>query len=133
MNSDRLVGSVGVRLATVVFFLLSVTALALYERGLFPNGRALLVLAVGSAILGFMGMIHAFRTLYARWMRWAMILHIGMITILFGACYLLVVPVFFLMVWPFDLLRLRKRIEPETFWIRRRSSTCDLTSFQRMG
>lgn len=133
MNSDKLIGSVGVRLATLVFFLLSATAAVLYARSLFPNGKALLVLAVGSAILGFVGVIHASQTLYVLWMRWAMTLHTGMIIMLFGACYLLIVPVFFLMVWPFDLLRLRKRSEVETFWIRRRSSACELASLQRMG
>lgn len=134
MNSDRLVGSDGVRLATLLFLLLSVTAVVLYERGSFPNGyKAPLIVAVVAGILAFIGVIHCVRTVYTAWLKLAMTLHTVIVTILFGFCYLFVVPVFFVIRWPSDPLRVRKRSEVETFWIRRRRSRCDLASFQRMG
>jgi hypothetical protein len=134
MNPNRLVGSVGVRFATLLLSLLCVTGLVLYDHSFVPIGnKALLMLAVGSGILAFLGMIHAFRTVYARWLRLTRALHTVLITVLFGACYLFVVPVFSLMVWPFDPLRLRHRPKLDTFWIRRRSPGCDLASLQRMG
>jgi hypothetical protein len=134
VNSDRLVGSVGVRLATLLFLLLSVTVVVLYKHGSFPNvSKALLIVAVVAGILAFIGVIHSIRTVYTAWLNLAMTLNTVMITILFGACYLLVVPVFFAIRWPSDPLGVRKRSEVETFWIRRRRSRCDLASLQRLG
>ena len=134
MNSDRLVGSTGIRLATLVFSLLCVTAVVLYERDFFSElSEVLLILAIGSGVLAFIGLTHSFRVVYSLWMKFAETLHTVTITLLFGACYLVVVPVFFLMVWPFDPLRLRNRSEPDTFWIQRRNPRCDPPSLQRMG
>ena len=134
MNSDKFVGSVGVRLATLLFLLLSVMAVVLYERGSFPNvSKAPLIVAVVAGILAFIGMIHSVRKVYTAWLNLAMTLNTVMITILFGACYLLVVPVFFVIRWPSDPLGVRKRFEVDTFWVRRRRSRCDLASLQRLG
>lgn len=134
MNPDRLVASPGVRFATVVSIGLCVTGAVLYAFDLTSTASGmLLVLAVGSGILALVGMIHSFRVVYTRWMRFAQVLHTAVVTLLFGACYLFVVPVFFLMVWPFDLLRLRKRSSQHTFWHRRRSVKVDADSLTRMG
>jgi len=73
-----------------------------------------------------------YKDFYDLWMRAAKTLHAGVAAFLFGACYILVVPIFFLMIWPFDVLRLRRSDAP-TFWIRRRTASCDLRSLQRMG
>jgi hypothetical protein len=132
VNIERFVGTATVRLATLVVILLSLTTALPDARGMFPNGKWLPVVTVATGVVAFIGLIHSFRMLYDLWMRAVTTLHTGMVTLLFGACYLLVVPVFFLMVWPFDVLRLRKS-DPKTFWIRRRRSECNLASLQRMG
>jgi hypothetical protein len=129
VNIERFVGSVTVRLATLLVVLLSLTTALPHGRGMFPNGKWLPVVTVATGVVAFIGLIHSFRMLYDLWMRAATTLHTGMVTLLFGVCYLLV---FFLMVWPFDLLLLRKS-DPKTFWIRRRRSECNLASLQRMG
>lgn len=134
MNPNRLVGSLGVRLTTFVFSLLCVTVVMLHGGDRFPTlSKGLMILAVGSGVLAFIGLIYSFKVIYALWMRFAAILHAVIVTLLFAICYLVVVPVFFLIAWPFDPLRLRNRSEPDTFWVRKRSTPCDLSSLERMG
>ncbi len=134
MHPEKLVGSVGVRLIALVALLLCLAAVGLDGRGVFPAlDRVWPGLAIGSGILAFLAFIHAFQAVYARWMRLAKVINTAVVTGLFGACYLLVVPFFFLMVWAFDPLRVRKQPREDTFWIRRRSNGMDLSAMQRMG
>ena len=56
----------------------------------------------------------------------------AMTTVLFGACYLVIVLPFVLVVKVLDPLRLRKHDE-ETYWIELSERTIDPVSFERMG
>lgn len=95
MNPNRLVGSVGVRLTTLVFSLLCVTLAMLHGGDCLPAlSKGLMVASIGSGVLAFIGLIHSFKVIYALWMRFAVILHAGIVTLLFAICYLVVVPVF---------------------------------------
>ncbi|MHC4427326.1 MAG: hypothetical protein ACYS0D_01815 [Planctomycetota bacterium] len=130
MNTERLIGSTAIRVSTVIFAVLCVVLFL--SRGRFPESSGLLlVLAIVSGILACLAFIHSFRAVYDAWMRFAKVLHTIVVAVLFGACYLAVVPLFFLMVWPSDPLRLRKGSKPATFWIRRREF--DPSSLNRMG
>lgn len=71
------------------------------------------------------------RRFYPIWMRWAERLNALVMTLLFGACYLLIVPLFFLLQWKSDPLRLRSRSQAKTFW--RPRPPRDARSFERMG
>jgi hypothetical protein len=130
MNPDRLIGSAGIRFATLILALLCLAAMALDF--LSQAGVVLRTLTFGCAILTFMGIVYSFRAVYSLWMRVAKALHAVGVTLLFGACYLFIIPLFFLISWAFDPLRLRNRSEPQTFWIPRRRTPCDLTFLQRM-
>lgn len=130
MNTERLIGSTAMRVLTVVFA--AVCAALLLARGRFPDASGLLlVVAIASGILACLAFIHSFRAVYTAWMRFAKALHNVVIAVLFGACYLAVVPFFFLIAWPSDPLRLRKQPESGTFWVRRREF--DPSSLDRMG
>jgi hypothetical protein len=109
-------------------------AVTLYAGDVLPgrSGQMLsLVIAVG--ILTFMGFVHASSAIYSMWIRFASALHVVVITVLFGAVYLAIVPLFALMVWPFDVLGLRGSARAKTFWISKRRVGSDLNSFQRIG
>jgi len=71
------------------------------------------------------------RRFFPIWMRWAEKLNTVVMTALFGLCYLLIVPLFFLVQWRKDPLRLRGNPSATTFWISRSKS--DPQSFERMG
>ena len=130
MDSARFVGSVSTRLATIAFALVCLGGVVQYGRA--PSS-IILTVTVGSGFLAFIGLIHCFRTLYSRWMRFAGLLHTVALTVLFGACYLFVVPLFYLFVRVLDPLKLRSRGQSGTFWIRRRNPGVDPSTLQRMG
>ncbi len=130
MDSARFVGSVGTRLATIAFVLVCVGGVVQYGRAPSP---LILTLTIGAGFPAFLGMIHCFDALYSRWMRFAELLHKVALTVLFGACYLFVVPFFYLFVRVLDPLKLRSRGQPGTFWIRRRNPGVDPSTLQRMG
>jgi hypothetical protein len=133
MDVERLIGSASVRVATLAALLISVMGLMFRDYVSIPGGKsALFYLAVGSGVLAFIGLIHSFRALYSWWLRGAELLQKLVVTSLFGACYLLIVPWFFLIVRAVDLLRWRSRPET-TFWIPRRRVKTDETSLARMG
>jgi len=133
MDSARLVGSSLVRLATAILAGVSLaTGLALRGNGFAGMRSVLLALTIGTGILAFLGLVHSFRLLHTAWLAYARVMHVLAVTVLFGACYLLIVPVFWLILRPFDPLRLRRRSRGNTFWIPRREEF-DPTSLQRMG
>ena len=101
-------------------------------RPAFPDGLTLSVF-VASAVVAFMALVHSSHGIYARWMRFAEGLQALIVTVLFGACYLLVVPLFFALSWYQDPLRLRRRAQEHSFWVQRAAGSDDLRSFQRMG
>ena len=130
MDSARFVGSVSTRLATIALVLVCLGSVVQYGRAPSP---IILTLTIGAGFLAFLGMIHCFGALYSRWMRFAGLLHTVAVTVLFGACYLFVVPLFYLFVRVSDPLRLRSRAQPGSFWIRRRNPGLDPSTLQRMG
>jgi hypothetical protein len=91
-----------------------------------------LVATAVSGFVGLIGFIHCFRAIYDRWLTFTHALHKVVTTVLFGACYLLVVPLFWLITLPFDLLRVRRRDAVESFWIAKQDKP-DKSSFGRMG
>jgi hypothetical protein len=134
MNTPRFVSSCGARLAAAGFALLALLGLALDEFDLFPVSRSwVLRLTLAFGCLAVLAGIHSERRVYALWMRFAERLNVVVVTVLFAAAYLVVLPVFFALVWALDPLRLRKRSDGGTFWIKKRTSPHDLDSFKRMG
>ena len=134
MNLDRWIGSAGTRVATLTFALLCLTVVAVHMRRLLPQtGQLAIVVACASGLLALVGVIYSFHPVYSLWMRMAKGLNTIVVTVLFGACYLIIVPVFFLVVFRSDPLRLRRRFDPKTFWIPRHRDPIDSTAFRRMG
>jgi len=121
MDSEKLIASTGVRIASAVLALLCVAAI-----GWQP------IVAVVAGLLAVFGLILSFRSSYEAWMRMAARLQTVVTTFLFGACYLLVVPLFAAFVRMSDPLRLRRR-EGESSWITTRREAQDARSYQRMG
>jgi len=134
LNVPRFVSSSGIRLATCVFWLLGVAAAVLYAHGSHSEACGIAIpLAVISGILALIGTIHSFRGTYLLWMKFASVVHVTVVTALFASCYLVVVPVFFLIAWAVDPLRLRNRDAASTYWIRRQRAKVSAASLQRMG
>jgi hypothetical protein len=133
MDSARFVGSSGVRLATAVLMLACAGGVWLLRAASFPNARmVVLILTWAIGFAAFIGLIHCFRAIYAGWLAFAGVLHVIAVNAMFGACYLLVVPLFRLIVWPLDPLRLRKRAGAASFWVEREEDPGP-DSYQRMG
>ena len=133
MDSARIVGSSGVRLTTAVLMLACAGGGWLLRAASFPNARrVLLFLTVALGFAAFIGLIHSFRAIYSGWLAFAGVLHVIAVNAIFGACYLLVVPLFRLIVLPFDPLRLRKRADATSFWVEREEDPGP-DSYQRMG
>ncbi len=126
MDPARFVGSTPIRSATLLF------AGICLATALLGRGSSSAWLAIGSGFLAFIGLIHSFQSLYAAWLRFAVIAQLVVIGTLFGACYLLVVPVFRLVTLASDPLHLRGRSRRETFWIPRQDDP-DPASLERMG
>ncbi len=108
-------------------FAAAAVAVALVPPGIVPL-RTLAVVIL--AILAWMSVVHASAALFALWMRFADTLHTIAVTVLFGACYLIVVPVFRLALWFRDPLSLRRA--HQTSWVSR-TRTVDAGSLERMG
>lgn len=131
MDPARLIGSASIRCATLLFA--GVCAAAVWLMRGSPGAAGMLLwLAIGSGALAFIGLIHSFSRLYAAWLGFAEIAQMVVISILFGSCYLLVVPVFRLVTLTSDPLRLRNRSRAETFWVPRLEDS-DPASLERMG
>ena len=131
MDPSQLVGSAAIRGATLLFA--AVCAAAVSMSGSSPGAQRLLTwLAIGSGLFAAIGFLHSFQSTYSAWLRFAERLQTVVISILFGACYLLVVPLFRLFTQISDPLRLRRRMRAETFWVLRPEDS-DLDSLERMG
>jgi hypothetical protein len=135
VDIERIIGSRGIRGVTLVAAVILVTTMVLRAYGIAPwtGGRAFLVFSVGVGFIAFIALIHSFRTLYDRWLAVAAFLQRVVITLLFGGCYLLVVPWFALLARVIGVRGLRGRPGPRSFWVRRRHSPCDESYFTRMG
>ena len=121
MDSEKLIASPSVRIASALLAVLSVAAIA-----------ALPIVAAVAGLLAVFGLILSFRSSYDLWMRMAERLQTVVTTFLFGACYLLVVPLFAAFVRMSDPLKLR-RDKAASSWVATRQEVHDARSYQRMG
>jgi integral membrane sensor domain MASE1 len=134
MTTENLVGSDGIRRATSALLAVALVIGYIYVRDIFPARSGLMFwLLTATGILTFMGFVHTTRGIYAGWLRFAKVLHTGVITALFGGIYLLIVPLFALAIWPFDVLKVRAHKRSNTCWIPKRAIDPDVTFFQRLG
>lgn len=130
MDPEKLIGTTGVRVFAATATAVLVLGAAVYIR---TGSGGILVLTIISGVLALLGFIHSFEAVYRAWMRFAKRLSEVVVTVLFSACYLLIVPLFYPIVWFLDPLRLRGRGDEETYWIERDAETIDADSMQRMG
>lgn len=85
-------------------------------------------------LLCFMAAIFSSRRLFVAWMAFAEKLQVVVVTAVFGLAYVLVVPVFFILSWAKDPLKLRgSSTSEETFWVPRDQPPLDQTFFERLG
>lgn len=131
MDPARLVGSTAIRGATLLLAAVCAAAASLSTPS--PGLQSLLFwLAVGSGVLTAIAFIHCFPSTYSAWLRFAEALQTVVISVLFGAVYLLIVPWFRLITQTTDPLGRRRRSRAETFWVGRTDDS-DPTSLERMG
>jgi hypothetical protein len=127
MTTNRLVGSLLARTSApvlgVVTFTFALTTGMLQRSALFA--------VIVGGLLTWLALVHSSKTLFVLWMRLAGALQTVMITTLFSVCYVLVVPVFRVIVWFRDPLHLR-RSRHETSWVAR-TAVVDAVSMERMG
>ena len=135
MVSDRIVASLGIRIAATGMVVASITAFTFSQRaGNSGSGNWLFVVGLVAAVLATMGLILSSRPVYDVWMKFAGVLHTIITVALFGVVYLILVPfivVFVRVSVPLELGRRAAR--DETFWIRRKKDEDRPESFQRMG
>lgn len=127
MKTNRFVGSWIARVAVVVFGALTI-ALAM-SAGQAP--RYVTYAAVFAGIWTWLSLVHAIRPLFKAWMRFAELLHNVAVTVLFGGCYLILVPLFHLVLRRRDPLHLR-RAKSDSSWVVR-TGVIDASSLERMG
>ncbi len=130
MNADRLVGSKIVRGVTAVAALAAASGFALAWSG---RARGALTGAVICAVVTFLGGIYCARRGFALWMRFAKIVNRVMTTLVFGLCYLVLVPMFVPFVWIVDPLRLRRGSNCDSFWHERHRPPVNIDMLRRMG
>ena len=105
--TQRWIGTLGVRLATIAFAVASSMAIGL--GALFPDVSGVLFVAgCALGLLALLGLVYSTRSGYTRWMKGAAALNTVMPVVLFGVFYLVFVPFFVVFVKRSDPLRLRK-------------------------
>jgi hypothetical protein len=127
MSTNRFVGSWTARVAVVVFALLTIALASSASQ----SPRYVTYAAVFSGILTWLSLVHAVVPLFRAWMRFAEFLHNVAVTVLFGACYLLLVPFFHLLLRRRDPLHLRRSNDSSSWIIR--TGVVDASSLERMG
>ena len=133
MDLERFIGSIGVRVATLVFLSLVVMTVVLHDNAVSCGQDALFAFIIIAGIIVFVFLFHCSRALYTWWVRFAELFRKLVVMALFGGCYLLIVPWFFLAARAMDARRWLGRSEPASFWIRRRREEIDGRSLTRMG
>jgi hypothetical protein len=133
MSTEKLIGARVTRITTVALGILAVLGLTISWSGSGGGLSWVRTLAIVCAVLALLGGIHCTRAGYNLWMRFAKILSGVMTTIVFGLCYLLLVPLFVPIVWLLDPLRLRRGTESQSFWHHRQSAPVDEEMLRRMG
>lgn len=123
----QLVGSNYIRAATLAAVVLFGAALISVPQGAFPK--------IAPLLLGFLTLvlaIHCSKTVFDRWMSFAGRMNVFGTALLFGVCYLVVVPVFWAICRVLDPLRLSRK-ERTSYWIPRAKREMSLRSLQRMA
>lgn len=134
MNITAFVGSPAAIAAAVTFAALCGLGTGAYVRdGIAGWSGATLAFSIVSGVLAFMAFVHTSRAVYARWLKVAEGLNKAVVSVLFGIFYLAIVPVFALLIRPFDVLRLRQHRGATSYWIQKKNARCDLASLQRLG
>ncbi len=130
MEFDRWISSQSIRVATLGGSALFAAVTYFY----FENRSSELLLAcvIATGVPTALGVILSFRPIYAVWMRIAEILQRFVSTVLFGSCYLLLVPLMLLAARLGGLFG-RRREFGESLWVRRAPRDTDPRSYQRMG
>jgi hypothetical protein len=126
VTTNRFVGSTAARVSAPLFAAAAM-AMASVPPGVVPFKTLAVVIL---AVLAWLGVVHASAGLFALWMRFADLLHTVAVTVLFGACYLVVVPLFRLALWFRDPLSVRRA--RQTSWVPR-TRLVDADSLERMG
>lgn len=133
MSTEKLIGSLITRIATVTLVVLAILGLMISWSGSGGGSSWVRTLAIVCAVLALLGGIHCTRAGYDLWMRFAKVLSGVMTTIVFGLCYLLLVPLFVPIVWILDPLRLRRGAESQSYWHHRPDTPVDVEMLRRMG
>lgn len=127
------VGSRWIRATAAVFFAVCLAAIAtkLSVEQASVAARIFGALAFISALAALVCLPLCSRRVYPVWMRFAERLNTVVVTVIFAACYLLIVPLFWLLRWRADPLRLHSDPRVKTYWVRRPER--DARAFERMG
>jgi hypothetical protein len=127
MTIENWIGSPAVRVATAAF---AASSIFLWIVASGP----LALLAVLVTVLAVICLIFSFRRLYSGWMVFAGILQKVVVGVLFGLCYALIVPLFWLVLRNADPLGLRSRsAHVDSFWRKRNPDETSADSYARMG
>lgn len=135
MNLDKWIASPVARIAAAASAALSAGAFAAANAGATGGLKTFLtLLGVAFALLTVLGFIISFHGTYWRWMKFAAALQKVMVTILFGVCYLLIVPLFSILLRNADPLKLRTSPDRTgSLWRARKPDETDPDSYLRMG
>jgi H+/Cl- antiporter ClcA len=134
VNLEKLlVGSLYTRVAAGVFGLLAGLGLVLVWSGFDEGHHWIRISAIVCALLAGIAGIYSCRAVFSWWMRFAKVLNGVVTTVVFGLCYLVLVPFFVPLIWALDPLGLRGGSKPASFWHQRRSTPVDVDTLRRMG
>ena len=128
---NRIIGTTYIRVFTALFALLCVASVYLTLPGVSaaPPIHGSLRYVLG--FLSLMGFVHCSRRIFDGWMALAERLNRFGTFVLFGAVYLVFVPLLVPLVRFLDPLQLRKSTRA-SFWEKRHQKTYDVKFFQRM-
>ena len=131
---DKYIASPAARALALFFGVLFVVFIVIGQVADLSNRNVLYLSTVIFGLLALLGCIHSFHGVYRAWMNFAALLQKGISTILFGACYLFMVPFIVVFVRISDPLKLKASAsKQDTFWIQRHADEKNVASYQRMG
>ena len=121
-------------MAAVLLSVLSVAVWFAYTRGVSAGIETVLVLiGISSAGLALFCGVHWSREIFALWNRCAVALQAMVAFSIFAAVYIVLVPIFSMLMFLGSLLRRLRGRATETFWVHRSENRCDWDSMKRMG
>ena len=130
MNPVRYIGTRPMRLSA----LLLLAACAASWRAHFDQAEDanLLFVSVVLSVLAFMAVVHSGKGIYERWMQIAERIQLIVVTTIFSALYLTLVPLLWIFAWSRDSMGLRNS-DASSYWQPRRNEERDLEFFRRPG